>query len=126
MTYLGLDGNGLIHLGPLSGLTSLTYLDLGSRAWRNKIKDISALSGLTNLTRLDLNTNSLTDISALSGLTSLTHLDLHGNRDLSNIQPLLDNTGIGGIGVNLRRMIVSCPDVAALKAKGAQVTSDCP
>ena len=104
----------------MSGLTSLTFLDL-----RGTFTDISALSGLTSLTKLGLDNNSITDISALSGLTSLGSLDL-GSNPINDIQPLLDNTGLGaGDSVNLWNTNVSCTDVAALEAKGVTVTSDC-
>ena len=86
-----------------------------------------ALSGLTNLTHLRLMRNSISDISALSGLTSLTFLRLDNNPNLTNIQPLLDNTGLGvDDTVLLRGTSVSCTDVAALEAKGVTVRSDCP
>ena len=67
----------------------------------------------------------------LSGLTSLTDLNLSGNPNLSDIQPLLDNPGIGaGLRrpdfVNLKNTNVSCTDVALLEAKGALVIYDCP
>ena len=64
--------NSISDLTPLSGLTSLTYLNLSS----NKISDISALSNLTNLTYLNLSSNKISDISALSNLTNLTELYL--------------------------------------------------
>ena len=108
------------------GLTSLTYLTLGS----NSISDISVLSGLTSLTDLGLGNNSITDISALRGLTSLWHLYLESNPNLSNIQPLLDNMGLSTYRwtdrVYLTNTNVSCTDVAALEAKGVWVSSDCP
>ena len=45
---------------------------------------------------------------------------------LRNIQPLLDNTGLGaGDTVDLSVTSVSCTDVAALEGKGVTVTSDC-
>ena len=85
------------------------------------------LSGLTSLIHLHLGWNSITDISPLSGLTSLTTLRLENNQNLTDIQPLLDNTGLGaGDTVNLESTSVSCTDVAALEAKGVQVQSDCP
>ncbi|NIM47876.1 MAG: leucine-rich repeat domain-containing protein, partial [Gemmatimonadales bacterium] len=87
----------------------------------------SALSGLTSLTYLYLASNSISDISALSGLTSLTYLYLTNNPNLTDIQPLLDNTGLGaGDTVDLQSTSVSCSDVAALEAKGVTVLSDCP
>ena len=63
----------------------------------------------------------------LSGLTSLLNLHLHNNPNLTDIQPLLNNTGLGaGDIVNLRTTNVSCADVALLEAKGVAVGSDCP
>jgi hypothetical protein len=54
-------------------------------------------------------------------------LYLYGNADVSDIQPLLDNTGLGsGDTVDLALTKVSCPDVDALEAKGVKVISDCP
>ena len=102
----------------------MTFLDLGG----NSITEISVLSGLTSLTFLSLWGNSITDISALSELTSLTELDLNNNPSLSNIQPLLDNTGLGaGDTVDLGSTSVSCRNVAALRAKGVSViASQCP
>ncbi len=124
LTILELDDNPWISdLSALSGLTSLKRLGLSG----NSISDISALSGLTSLTFLSLATNSITDISALSGLTSLSSLYLNSNVNLSNIQPLLDNTGLGtGDRVFLRGANVGCADVAALEAKGVTVDSNCP
>ena len=144
LTSLGLSFNSITDISPLSGLTGLTSLDLNN----NLITDISALSGLTSLTGLFLASNSITDISPLSGLTSLFNLNLRvnsitdisalggltltilslgGNSNLSNIQPLLDNTGLGaGDQVSLANTSVSCADVAALEAKGVTVDSDCP
>ena len=129
---VGFDNNSISDISALSGLTGLTSLFLG----RNSITDISALSGLTSLTWLTLYDNSISDISALSGLTSLgdpgpksgpdPDLDLSNNPNLSNIQPLLDNTGLGaGDEVFLTNTNVSCSHVAALEAKGVTVTSDC-
>ncbi len=123
LTFLGLSGNSISDISPLSGLTSLMELGLSN----NSISDISPLSGLTSLETLFLDINSITDISALSGLTSLTFLDLDDNPNLTDIQPLLDNTGLGaGTLVDLKSTNVSCTDVAALQAKGVRVESDCP
>ncbi len=120
---LDLFDNSITDISALSGLTSLAGLELGL----NSISDISALSGLTSLAVLSLFGNSITDISALSGLTSLTGLSLFGNPNLTDIQPLLDNTGLGaGDTVDLQSTSVSCTDVAALQAKGVTVQSDCP
>ena len=87
--------------------------------------DISALSGLTSLTRLELTGNQITDIGALKGLTSLTGLGLRFNADLSDIQPLPDNSGLGaGDRVELRFTRVLCSDAALLEAKGVMVNNE--
>ena len=123
LTELNLITNLITDISLLSGLTSLQLLELGG----NSISDISPLNGLTSLQRLHLNFNLITDISALSGLTGLKNLVLDGNPGISNIQPLLDNTGLGaGDIVELTGTSVSCTDVAALQAKGVAVVSDCP
>ena len=115
--------NPITDISAVSGLTSLTFLRINN----NSITDISALSGLTSLRFLYLNNNAITDVSALSGLTSLTDLRLSDNPDLSSIQPLLDNTGLGaGDRVTLGSTTVSCTDVALLEAKGVTLNSDCP
>ncbi len=106
--------------GLISGLTDLTANNAG-------IASLVGIQNLTSLTFLALFANSITDISALSGLTSLTNLYLYNNPALTDIQPLLDNTGLGaGDTVDLRSTNVSCADVAALQAKGVTVQSDCP
>ena len=123
LTVLDLYNNSISDISVLSGLTILKHIHLSD----NQITDISALSGLTSLTLLDLRSNSLTDISALSGLTTLRELWLDDNPNLSNIQPLLSNAGLGADDtVFLARTMVSCADVAALQAKGVDVRSDCP
>ena len=53
-------------------------------------------------------------------------IKLEGNPNLSNIQPLLDNTGLGtGDRVFLRNTNVSCADVTSLRANGVTVDSAC-
>ena len=114
--------NSISDISALSGLTSLGTLRLGG----NSITDISELSGLTSLRELLLDNNSITVISALSGLRRLRDVGLSNNSGLSNIQPLLDNIGLGaGDEVLLTSTNVNCADVAALEAKGVTVTSDC-
>ncbi len=144
LTRLNLDGNSITDISGLSGLTSLTRLylnhtsitDISSlsglmnlerlRLVSNSITDISSLSGLTSLTELHLQGNSISGLSPLSGLTSLTGLRLNGNPDLSKIQPLVSNTGLGaGDAVALFNTGASCTDVALLKAKGVRVESYC-
>ena len=57
---------------------------------------------------------------------TLVYLQLESNPNLSNMQPLLDNKGLGGGDrVFLRNTNVSCTDVTALRAKGVTVDSAC-
>ena len=144
LAVLWVNRNSITDIGPLSGLTNLTFLNFRE----NSVSDISSLSGLTRLTNLDLTHNSISDIgvlsgmtgmetlrlynnpisdiSALRGLTSITELHVHDLPDLSKIEPLLTNTGLGaGDAVILMNSGISCADAAALSAKGVSVGSLC-
>ena len=122
LTGLSAGSLGITSLVGIQNLTSLTFLELAN----NSIADISALSELTSLRILRLTNNSITDISPLSRLTSLRFLHLDNNPDLTDIQPLLDNTGLGAQDtVDLTATNVSCTDVGALEAKGVTVFSGC-
>ena len=100
LTYLNLNQNSIVDISPLSGLTSLTELGLSI----NPIVDISPLSGLTSLTELGLLQNSIVDISPLSGLTNLTLLGLgnpftglpfvSNNNSITDISPLSGMTSL--------------------------------
>ncbi len=93
----------------------------------NFLTDIGPLGALTGLTQLTLFSNSINDISALHGLTGLGTLVLSDNPDLSNIQPLLDNPGLGaGDFVYLEHVdpAMLCEEVALLQAKGVDVIFD--
>ena len=82
---------------------------------RNSISDISVLSEFTELAVLRLYNNPIMDISALRGLTRLTNLHVHDLPDLSDIQPLLNNSGLGaGDRVILFNSDISCEDAATL------------
>ena len=85
--------NRIIDLSPLSGLTSLRYLDAHANLL---ISDISPLAGLTNMEILVIRDNRISNISALSGMTKLEHLYLEWN-DISDISTLSSLT-------NLRRV----------------------
>ena len=126
--FLILDDNPITDISALSGLTSLEQLSIGTNLppTPGPLSDISALSGFTSLQDLWIQGNSITDISALSGLTNLRMIDLNRNANLTNIQPLLDNGGLGvGDFINLSFTNVSCADVAALEAKRINVASNC-
>jgi internalin A len=118
-----LDYTGISDLTGLGGMTSLIDLDLQS----NEISDITQLTGLTTIEELNLagqvGTPLLTDISPLQGLVNLTNLQLHTNGALTDISPLIANTGIGsGDLVVLTFTNVSCADVMTLRMSGATVT----
>jgi Leucine Rich repeats (2 copies) len=95
-----------LDYGPLNGLTTLKYLEVGDcagdlstlagltqlRSLRlDCISDISPLAGLTQLDSLFLRSNNISDISPLAGLTQLKSLDLWGNK-ISDISPLAGST----------------------------------
>ena len=123
LTDLDLGENSISDVSALSGLTAITTLSL----FKNSITDISDLSALTDVTFLLLWNNAITDIGPLEGMTQLTWVYLSGNADLSNIQPLMDNAGLGtGDTVFLSGTAVDCSDVAALTAKGVTVYAACP
>lgn len=127
LTELDLGDNRISDVSALSGLTNLTKLEMDS----NRISDVSALSGLTNLTELGLGYNRISDVSALSGLTNLTKLYLSGNHRISDISPLVANTGLGsGDSVYVRYNPLSATSlnehIPALQARGVTVEFDEP
>jgi hypothetical protein len=118
---LNIHTQDISDLTPLSGLTSLLELRLAA----NSFTDLSPLRGLTTLEYLELTGNDITDITPLSGLTNLMALDLRFNPDLSNIQALFENPGLGaGDIVELRHTKVSCVDQARLAEKGVEVRTE--
>lgn len=120
---LELHDNDVTDLGPIAGLWTLQTLDVG----RNTVPDLSPLTELDNLLIIGLERTTVTDLSPLIDMVYLTTLHLHDNRDLSDIQPLLDNSGVGRDDeVKLERTSVSCEDIESLRAKRATVTSNCP
>jgi internalin A len=118
---LNIHTQDISDLTPLSGLTSLIELRLAA----NSFTDLSPLRRLTTLEYLELTGNDITDITPLSGLTNLLALDLRFNPELSNIQALFENPGIGaGDVVELRHTNVSCTDQARLAEKGVEVRTE--
>ncbi len=112
LTHLCLSLDGITDIRPLSNLVNLSVLDIST----NGIKDVSPLASLTNLTELDIGSNQVSDISALKSLSKLANLWLGDNPisnitvlsqfteihnlslvlcNVSDISPLLDNTGLG-------------------------------
>lgn len=145
LEVLSLYGGSVSDLGPLRDLEKLTVLHIGSNSLTdirplerlvrlrdlsityNTVSDLGPLAGLTELEVLRVYNNPISDISALRGLTRLTELHIHDLPRLSNIQPLLENAGLGeGDRVILMRSDISCADAAALRARGVSVSSICP
>lgn len=144
LTALYLWGGSVRDLTPLAGLKELTILHIGNNSindirslkdhsrlrdlsiTHNAVSDLGPLSGLTELEVLRVYNNPISDITALRELTKLTELHIHDLPELSNIQPLLENVGLGkGDRVILMRSGVSCRAAGALQAKGVSVTSGC-
>lgn len=118
---LNIHTQDISDLAPLSGLTALLELRLAA----NSFTDLSPLRVLTSLQFLELTGNDITDITPLSGLTNLEALDLRFNPDLTDIQALFENPGIGaGDIVELRHTNVSCADQARLAEKGVEVRTE--
>ncbi len=119
---LELYNNDIADLAPLAGMWTLQTLDLG----RNTVPDLSTLTELDNLLIIGLERTTVTDLSPLIDMLLLSFLVFDDNRNLSDIQPLLDNPGVGRDDtVQLERTAVSCEDIALLEAKRATVTSNC-
>ena len=92
LTSLDLSGNQIVDVSPLATLTNLQELSLHN----NQIVDLGPLSGLTNLPTLDLSSNQIVDVSPLATLTNLTWLDLRSNQ-------IVDVTPLAAL-VNLERL----------------------
>ena len=118
---LNIHTQDISYLTPLSGMTSLIELRLAGYSFT----DLTPLRGLNTLEYLELTGNDITDITPLGGLTNLIALDLRFNPDLSDIQALIENPGIGvGDIVELRHTDVSCTDQARLADKGVEVRTE--
>ena len=115
---LNIHAQDISDLTPLSGLTSL----IGLRLAANSCTDLGPFRGLASPQYLELTGNGITDITPLSGLTNLMQFDLRFNPELSNVQALFENSGIGaGDIVELRNTNVSCTDQERLAEKGVEV-----
>ncbi len=83
LTTLSLALGDVKDLSPVSGLTSLTDLNLYGNF---NCPDLQFLSGLAKLTNLSLELGDVRDLSPVSGLTSLTDLQIYGNFSCSDLQ----------------------------------------
>jgi hypothetical protein len=103
----------------MTGLRELVFNKLGTG-------DISAVAALTGLTLFAIMESGVNDVSPLVGLTELSWLRLSNHPGVRDVQPLLDNAGLGeGDEVDLYGTVVSCGDVDALEARGVSVYHDC-
>jgi len=118
---LNIHAQDISDLTPLSGLTSL----IGLRLAANSCTDLGPFRGLASPQYLELTGNGITDITPLSGLTNLMQFDLRFNPELSNIQALFENPGIGaGDIVELRHTNVSCTDQERPAEKEVEVRTE--
>jgi Leucine-rich repeat (LRR) protein len=144
-----LDASGVFSdAAPLAALTKLKKLRLGRKALAN----FSALATLTNLEFLDINQAQVTDYEPVSKMKKLRQFSAFGQqvsdlsplRDLplldylvvidnqvTDLTPLVQNQSLGdGDALWLQKNPFSCVDqaanIAALKARGVEVNSDCP
>ncbi|WP_437767236.1 leucine-rich repeat domain-containing protein [Sorangium sp. So ce281] len=143
LTQLDVIGNRLADLSPLRSLTELRSLTARRnpitnvaplrsliRLYDAEISDTSPLSTLTELRLLFLGRNRISDLSPLASLPSLSIFDISDSL-VSDLTPLVANPDFGQSGmVGLRRNPIDCAaqasNLAALRARGAHVLSDCP
>ena len=123
LTEVYLHTNFISDISPLANLTNLIELDLSE----NSISDLLPLANLTNLRSLELGRNSISDLSPLANLTNLRSLGLGRNYNLTDVSPLLANTGLGsgtvvGIDENRRLSYQSIyTHIPILQSKGVKV-----
>ena len=80
---LGIRGNAVTDLAPISNLTRLTDLDASS----NDISDLQPLAGLGSLMNLSLGDNAISDLGPLQTLQVLNVLYLNGN-EITDVAPV--------------------------------------
>lgn len=145
LTSLDLSLNQIVDLTPLAELKNLSELTLSS----NRIKDLRPLAALlnvpklnlshnaiedatglpVNLTELDLDANQLTSVVSLAPLQRLTRLYI-GQNQVTDLSPLETLNSLKTLGVRLNGGTANCPQqsvtIAALRARGVSVSTDCP
>jgi hypothetical protein len=131
LTFVIVSGTSVADISALSGLKNLNSLALAD----DQIKDVSVLASLTSLSAtLQLSGNHIRDIRPLTPLTGVTNLDLTSNL-VEDIAPLASSfclttpdQGFCSVGLNGNRLdcLSQAPHIAALRARGVQVYTDCP
>ena len=107
---LYLQHNEISDLTPLSGLKSLTKLNLSYNSLEND--DLKAIEKLTNLTELALyGLKKISDFSPLASLSKLTYLHIGYNSSLKSIKSL---TGLSKLK-SLRICKTKISDISCLK-----------
>jgi hypothetical protein len=121
---LTISSTGITTVPDIRALGNLEHLDLH----RNSIRYITGIFGLTQLQWLSLADNAMDDIDTLRSLTGLSYLDIAVNPSVTNIAPLVENTGIGsGDELWLSNLGIACsdPDLAALRNRGVVLYDGC-
>ena len=122
MLRLVLYDNAITDIGPLADLENLQLLDLGL----NSVPDLSPLSEIYGMLIIGLERTTVTDLDPLREMVELNTIVLDNNRDLTDIEPLLDNPGVGRDDiVQLTGTSVSCEDIALLEERRVTVMSEC-
>ena len=100
LTWLELANNRISDISPIAEMTYLFFLSLSG----NSISNVSPLAGMTHLAWLQLDSNRISDISPLAGMTQLESLSLSGN-SISNVSPLagmiqVESLSLGGNSIS--------------------------
>jgi|TARA_B110000090_G_scaffold37756_1_gene41303 hypothetical protein len=96
-----------------------THIGTRGLLFTNAVIGISPLANLATLVDLNIHAQDI------SGLTNLMQFDLRFNPELSNVQALFENSGIGaGDIVELRHTNVSCTDQERLAEKGVEIRTE--
>ena len=96
-----------------------THIGARGLLFTNAVIGISPLANLATLVDLNIHAQDV------SGLTNLMQFDLRFNPELSNVQALFENSGIGaGDIVELRHTNVSCTDQERLAEKRVEIRTE--
>ena len=117
-------GNKISDLTPLTGLTQLKFLLLGSNP---TLTNIGPLAELTQLDRLIIYNSKISDITPLAGLTRLTDLSLSGTQiaDITPLKGLINLTSLNlthnKIGDEQLTVLTELPKLDVLNLAGNQI-----
>ncbi len=114
--------SAVVDLAPLAGLPDLTTLGI----FNSPLSDLTPLASLTGLQTLQLVQTEISDLGPVTGLINLTYIQIPQNHLLHELQPLVDNTGLGP---NCTLIAGQCPllhdavavQLPALEARGVEV-----